>query len=80
MCLFKQRLEYRVDSVFGPICAAIPPEQTAKLKDQSRLHIKRVRQALRYNEFLDVTTAEQIAGILIKLFDENKTIPRSNRR
>ena len=79
MPLFGQRLEYRVDSVFGPLCDATPPEQTAQLKDQVRLHVERVRQALRYNEFLDVKSAEQIAGILLKLLDEYEEYPQEQQ-
>ena len=79
MSLFEQRLEYRVNSVFGPLCAAIPPGQIAKLKDQVRLHVDRVRQALRHNEFLDLKTAEQIVGILLKLLDEYEDYPQEQQ-
>ena len=79
LSLFEEQLEYRVNCVFGPLCAVVPSEQVAQLKVQIRLHVQEARQALRHNEFLDVTTAEQVAELLIKLLDEYEDYPKEQQ-
>lgn len=77
--LFEERFEYRVDRVFAPLCATIPPDQIPELQKQVRGHVDRVRRSLERNEFLDVATAERIAEILAQLLDTYESYPTDHQ-
>jgi len=68
--LFDHSLEPRLDRVFAPMCNAVPLAQVKLLKGEVANHMQAIWQALRQNEFLDVTLAERIATVLLRLLGE----------
>ena len=66
---FGSQLEDRIDRIFAPLCATLPPDRVPQLQDQVQLHVRRAHEALRHNEFLDVPTVENVATVIVELLD-----------
>jgi len=63
-------LEPKFDSHFRPLCEVLPDGELTALTVAIADHVEEIKQALRYNEFLDVTTAEKLASVLLQLLGE----------
>ena len=77
--MLEAQLETRTCRILGPLCLALPVEEIPQLREQVHQHVEAVRQALAYNEFLDMATVERIAKVLGGLLDAYGTYPKSHR-
>lgn len=77
--LLGHSLDPRLDRVFAPMCTALSPAESADLKHAVSVHVEKIRAALTTNEFLDVTTAEWIAGVLTELLTGYAEQPEAHR-
>jgi uncharacterized membrane protein YkvA (DUF1232 family) len=65
--LFGPQLEPHLDRVFAPLCAILSQVDVSDLQRAVTQHVGAIRTAMSRNEFLDIDTAERIAGVLIGL-------------
>ena len=78
--LFPNMLDPSLEKIFAPLCADISPVEITELHEQIAVHILNVRSALRHNEFIDLTLAENIAQTLNLLLSELANYPENKRR
>lgn len=69
------QLSPRVYQVFAPLCAAVPVAETKALSGKITTHVQAVSEALRTNEFIDLTLAKALASILQTILAEYSHYP-----
>ena len=78
--LFPNLLDPNLEKIFVPFCEDVSPDGVAELLSQITAHVQDVREAMRRNEFIDITLAENIAQTLSQLLRELATYPENKRR
>jgi uncharacterized membrane protein YkvA (DUF1232 family) len=78
--LFPNMLDPKLEKVFASLCGVITPRQVAELNKQIAAHLISVREALRYNEFIDLALAERIANTLTVLLEELANYPEGKQK
>ncbi len=77
--MFQAQLEPQIDRIFASLCTVLPTEEIPRLREQVRLHVVQVRQALAQNEFLDIETVERMAKVLTDLLDRYETYSEAHQ-
>jgi uncharacterized membrane protein YkvA (DUF1232 family) len=77
--LFGTQLEPHLDRVFAPLCATLPQREVSDLQHAVTQHVGAIRTAMSRNEFLDIDTAERIAGVLIGLLKNHDRYEAAQR-
>lgn len=78
--LFGDRLDPNLEREFGSLCDNLPPGEIQQLKEAVQSHVQNVRDALKHNEFLDVSTAEAISRSLTSLLDDYTSLESAGRK
>jgi uncharacterized membrane protein YkvA (DUF1232 family) len=68
--LFSNLLDPKLERHFTPLCTEVPVTDIERLRRDVNAHLQVVRQALTANEFLDWSTAQRIAEVVLRLLDE----------
>ena len=67
--LFPDHLPPLLAKAFDDLCDPLPQTELGKFQDEIQLPLQNTQLALSRNEFLDIETAQNIASILIRLFE-----------
>ena len=76
---FEYQLSPRLDRLFSPLCIELSQTEIELLIQAISDHMQKIRDALRYNEFLDIQTAERISEILLTLLQRYPNYPKNKR-
>lgn len=69
-----------LERIFAPLCADLDAGQVQDLATQVRAYPGEIRQALAYNEFLDIESAEKIAAVLGELLSDYPALSPEGRQ
>jgi uncharacterized membrane protein YkvA (DUF1232 family) len=77
---FSHMLNPEMDGKLAALCGDVETGLVTQLILDVQRHVGDVHQALKLNEFLDVSTAERIAAILVNLLGKIELYPKEKQR